>query len=898
LSNLGLVLRQIRTDLSLVVVLVLILGAGAFLGTAAPVWVGDRMDTALNEAVAAEVSQAGLTQRGRFGVPPESPTFDRFVSELAELNAELVRVRNQAPELLAAFGDGRWTLNLSAGHVLSIDGVTPEPSLLLRAGLWLPRDMQTHLDVVDGELPGEQVALDDPGPDGAPSSPHFEVAATADIADALQLNVGDELVVARADPQAGGGGELSMRLTGIVVPSDGSTMVWDEAPQTQRPYISPPGNPPTIHEGTLIADPRVAEKLVAWAAANQRPLASFTTQWRLDVDPDQLSAGEVEILVESIRRLRTSSLWGTSLDSLLGDYQASRTSAEQAAGLGVGSLSGLIITVQLLALWLLADRRAAALNLARVRGARDRVLARGLAIEAFIIGSAGIGVGTLAAALTLGAAWPVAVVLLLVTVVGLPLIGTRLAHQVASDRPESIALRPSARRLAAEAGLLVVAGAALWLLANRPADSGGGVDPVVSFTPLLVAAAVGVLVFRLLPYPVALVARALGPLRGATSFLSVTRAVRTPSYVVLPVVAVLIAVGVAAFGGSIRTTADFAQESTAWREVTAEVAVTTDTLRTSPNDLGAVVPEASSIAVGYVMRSVVATNERDEQFRVDVLVVDVPSWQQVVADAPVPIEPIATLAAGTGDEAAPAVVKGRIDSARRGEDITLGIRGLEVTATLLGSVDSFAGAPPQTTVVLPLDSLGEPPSELGLIWPNVIYMGGPVSGLNLAERLDGEAVYRADVVAAIDDDAMLTSTLTVFQAAAVTAALLAAAAAVLGLQVAARSRMYALSVLRTLGLPARSIATLIVAEVVPASIVAAVVGAVVGLGVAVVVSEAIDLSAQTDLLDAGVAVVPDVSGTTLAAAAVVAVVLLAVVVAVAVNRRARLGAVLRAGEQL
>jgi putative ABC transport system permease protein len=156
---------------------------------------------------------------------------------------------------------------------------------------------------------------------------------------------------------------------------------------------------------------------------------------------------------------------------------------------------------------------------------------------------------------------------------------------------------------------------------------------------------------------------------------------------------------------------------------------------------------------------------------------------------------------------------------------------------------------------------------------------------------------RADVLAAIGEDPMLRTTLTIFQIAVLAASALAAAAAVLGLQATARSRAYALSILRTLGMPSRSAATLIAAEVIPVSIMAALVGATIGLGVATIAGQAIDLAALTGLLDEGGAVAPDVAGTALAAAGVVTVVVVAVGIAIAANRRARLGAVLRVGER-
>jgi hypothetical protein len=85
-------------------------------------------------------------------------------------------------------------------------------------------------------------------------------------------------------------------------------------------------------------------------------------------------------------------------------------------------------------------------------------------------------------------------------------------------------------------------------------------------------------------------------------------------------------------------------------------------------------------------------------------------------------------------------------------------------------------------------------------------------------------------------------------------------------------------------------------EVVPTSVAAAAVGVGVGLGIGVIASRALDLSGLTGLLISGDDVVLDVATTVVAAAAVLAVVLAAVAVAVIVNRRARLGSVLRAGD--
>jgi putative ABC transport system permease protein len=406
------------------------------------------------------------------------------------------------------------------------------------------------------------------------------------------------------------------------------------------------------------------------------------------------------------------------------------------------------------------------------------------------------------------------------------------------------------------------------------------------------------LVFRLLPYPVAAVARVVGRSRGATSFIATSRAARSPAYAVLPVIAVLMAVGLAAFGGTVQTTADRSREATAWAAVPADAVVTTTTLRAEADELGALIPEATAIADGYLLSSQSAADDRGDSVRIDVLMVDVPAWAEAVAGATEPVEPVTTLATGRPPGGAvPAVMVGQSRDLTVGQSLTVTIRGHEVHVQLLDRAQRFAGAPNNPAIVIPLDRLGTSLADLGLQWPNVVYLAGPVADIDLAALLGGHVERRADVLAAIGEDPMLRTTLTIFQIAVLAASALAAAAAVLGLQATARSRAYALSILRTLGMPSRSAATLIAAEVIPVSIMAALVGATIGLGVATIAGQAIDLAALTGLLDEGGAVAPDVAGTALAAAGVVTVVVVAVGIAIAANRRARLGAVLRVGER-
>ena len=905
MSRLGLVVRQIRADLAVVLLLATVLGVGAFLGAAAPPWINDRLDAALEDTLSDAAPQGDLVVRGLFGASVTIPPRTDLIPELAAVEEMIEQVRRAEPALTAAYANERWSLSLATSVIVAHDGPA-EPSARQREmGLWLPQDAQQKVTVVEGRFPRPDVEIvDSPATteDLRLSMPVFEVAATADVMDALEMEVGDQIIVqaGRIGTQHGPAPALlAMRLSGVVEPTDPADVVWKDTFTTLEADRGIPGDDPRIYRGTVIADPLLAEQLVRWATLRDVDWRTWLSiHWQLELQPEQLAASDIESVITSVQRPRSSSTWTTSLDKVLLRYQDSRASAERSAALGVASLTGLLVTVLLLAIGLLAERRASALGLTRVRGGSDRVLARSLAAEAVLIGVPAVAVGGVAAILLIGASWWIPGVLLLVTVVSLPVVGVRLARRSGAERPEHATLRPSPRRLVAEAGLVVIAGAAVWLLSQQSADTGAGADPVVSFTPLLVAAAAGVVVFRLLPHPVAAVARVVGHSRGATSFIATARAARSPAYAVLPIVAVLMAVGLAAFGGTVQTTADRSRDATAWAAVPADAVVSTTTLRAGADELGALVPEATAIAGGYLLSSQLAADDRGDPVRVDVLLVDVPAWAEVVARATEPVEPVATLATERPPRgAAPAVVIGQSPDLIVGQSLTVTIRGHEVGVQLLDRVERFAGAPNNAAIVIPLDGLGTSPSDLRIRWPNVVYLAGPLADVDLAALLGGRVERRADVLAAIGEDPMLRTTLTIFQVAVLAASGLAAAAAVLGLQATARSRAYALSILRTLGMPSRSTATLIAAEVIPASIMAAVVGAAIGLGVATVAGQAIDLAALTGLLDEGGAVAPDVTGTALAAAGVVTVVVVAVGIAIAANRRARLGAVLRVGER-
>ncbi|MGH8824949.1 MAG: hypothetical protein ACRDVN_10780 [Jiangellaceae bacterium] len=894
MRKLTLVLRQISADRAPALLLAGVLVTGAFLGAAMPRWLDARLDETLQELVETAGRQSEFALR---------TSFDGGANDA---RSAIPAVRASEPEMAAVYDEGRWAAAIDKGDVESTNGVPTPARQPLVVDVRMPDDLTERVSLVDGRLPGEPhfpPPLEFGAPEVPAESPVVEAVAVAEVADALGVEIGDLLIVRRLDAPSTVTGlgtrwprnYLGVRLTGLVEATDPADLFWSDAPTGMVPALERGADSTTVR-ATLLTDPDV---MAPFVASTRTQLAA---EWHMDVVPGGLDANRVEPVTTSIRQIEQDTSWRTSFDDLLADYSASRAGAEQVSALGVASLAGLVVALLLMAIRLVAGRRTDTMALARARGGRDRVLGHLLGVEALLVAVPPVVLGAAAAAWLVPASvgllpYALPAVLLLVTVVGLPVTGILLARRGTDDRPEQAALRPSARRLVLEAGVVVFALAGLWLLAGRQGAAPGGVDPVVSFAPVLAATAAGLLTFRLVPFVVAAVVRWLARGRGATPFLAATRVARSPSHAVLPVIAVLVAVGIAAFGSTVQSTIERAQEMSSWDAVKADAAVETSTLRVRAEDLPDLLPGAAAVAAGYAVPAQRARNTAGRTVGIDLLAVDVPAWERVNAAAPAAVEPVTTLATATpADGAVPGVLKGGTDGLDVGERLTINVRGADLAVEIVDQVSDLPGTAGGSAVILPAAAVAE---GFGLQWPTVVYVSGDVTARELTEALDVRAdqvTLRSEALESADTDPVLDATVDVFRFALVGAALLAGAAAVLGLLLTARSRSYALSILRTLGLTSRQAGTLVAVEVVPTSIAAAAVGVGVGLGVGVIAGRALDLSGLTGLLVSGDDVVLDVATTVLAAAAVLAVVLSAVAVAVIVNRRARLGSVLRAGD--
>ena len=149
------------------------------------------------------------------------------------------------------------------------------------------------------------------------------------------------------------------------------------------------------------------------------------------------------------------------------------------------------------------------------------------------------------------------------------------------------------RRVVAEATVLLAIVGAVVALRQRGASPGTSNDPYVGTAPVLVAVAAGLIAARLYPLPLRGLLRLAAPRRSAVGFLGIARAARSRSGVLLPALALVVALAVIALGGTLRAAVTRGQVAASWQQVGADAVI-----RTTGSQQ--VVPPAAEKAVASV----------------------------------------------------------------------------------------------------------------------------------------------------------------------------------------------------------------------------------------------------------------------------------------------------------
>ncbi|AGZ45146.1 hypothetical protein AFR_34440 [Actinoplanes friuliensis DSM 7358] len=812
--------------------------------------------------------------------------------------AQLPTVESRLPAPLRALVEDRWAsgqvgpLGLSAtGPGMFAQACTPQPQIRTQTGT------EQAVRLAEGRLPR--------------SGQMVETVLSRDAATTAQLRVGDTLTV------AGATGTVLVRVVGVFDPVDAAAPFWDD--QRLESVTCPRPDEGMTFRLTLLTD------AAGLKLATRTAPAAYA--WRFRINAQRLRASDIpELTAALVAARRTPPLPGTlletGLDGTLTTFDqklrgARATLAIVQSGL-LSTLAGLVV----LAALLLVDRRRQEFALLRARGSTaTRVGLRTLA-ETLLVAPAGVLGGWAIALLLPGRPDAGENVLLLALLFFATLTGPVLAAR-ARSAPGRARLRPSARRITAEVFLVVVAVLGVVLVRRRGLS--GTVDPYLVLVPVLLAAGAALVAVRLLPWPLRQIGRLAARARGALPFLSLARAGRGAAVTIGPLAVLVVAIATGVFTGAVSETVSGARDQATDQEIAADAEVTGFGFAPSTTGLLTAVPGVTAAAPMLIGSGVPLTAASGRRTQAQLLIVDGAAADEVMSRSGVGVRLPSALSATASGGPVPVVVSPDVAAevgaggviVVQGQRYDFRVAAVQSAMPGLGvSVRRFVAVPwralpvPASQPLVPTRYLvaagsfdkaallraadtGQREYYLGLLQRTINADATAVSDAQLPRR--ATATTWQEYRRSLEDsgaNAVLSFTFTAGAAGAAALALLAVGLTVLA---DAPGRGRTLSRLRTMGLSLRQGRRLLIYELVPLIGVALVAGGLVGVFLPRLIGPALGLDAFTAGLPAGTRVGPWLPAAALLLVA--AALATAVVVENLINRRMRLGDVLRLGEE-
>lgn len=708
--------------------------------------------------------------------------------------------------------------------------------------------------------------------------------------------------------------DAPVRVVGFFERRDASDPFWDQLRLTS--VVCPvPEDGRTYQVAMLTDEPGIR------AAGRLTNLTTYS--WRFRLDARRMTADAVPDLAAAVAQARrfpprAGFTSVTSLDSRLAGFDASQRAARAVFAVVYAGVVTVLAGVLVLASLLLASPRAAEFTLIRARGAATRTVLARTAAETALVAPLAVLAGwalSLAVPGRGSGATPWLELLLLVAATLLP--------------PLLAAVRPGApagngpRRVAAE--LFVVLLAALAVVLIRRRGLSGGVDVFLALTPVLVTAAAGLLVVRILPVPLRRLAGLAARSRGIVSFLGLVRTGRGRAMAVLPLTVLTAAISTAIFTGAVGGMLDDARDRATDQEIGADAQMTGNIYAASTTGALREVPGVEAVSPVRKISGVELRTAEGVPVQTQVVIMDGASADRVMQASGVSVRTPAALTATGPSDVLPAVA-----SAEIAESVGAGGRvfmlGVWYEFRVAQVAEHVPGQPVDASRFLAIPWNAIPPNASSPLLPSAYLIAGRsfdaaaleeagdtgqreyylgvlqrqidagITGItnNQLPRLSSLRTW--DEVRAELDDTGANAALSVAFVVGASASLALALVAVALMVVAdSASRGRALSRLRTMGLSARQGRGLLVYELGPPLLAAVLAGVPAGVLLPWLLGPALGLDAVT----AGVAARVEVPWWLPAGALALVVLglLTAVLVEHVTNRRQRLGEVLRLGEE-
>lgn len=809
----------------------------------------------------------------------------------------------------ASYGVGtEGELALTDPGLPRIDGPAPQISL------YWQQDEARHVRLVAGRRPT-----------GAPQigggSATVEIMVGRASAALLRVKPGSVLHMASSE-----GLPFRLRVSGVYEPVSAADPYWafqQSLVAPRRAATPPPGSNQYWKVAALVDDASVA------ALPRTGPLAAY---WHHPLPPDALAAHRTGAALRRLGELTTDAAGArlgaaaglpgdlaltSPLTSVLDGFQQDRAAIAPLLTVAAAGLAGVAGAVLLMAAGLVADGRAAELALLRARGAGLPSLAGRLAAETAAVAAPAAAAGWTVALLLLptarwGAAAAAAGMVAAAVVLVVPLRAV-LGHRgtgAGATRRDVARARPSRRRTVAELAVLVATAGAVAAVRRRGVVVTGGVDPLVSATPFLLGLAGAVVLLRLYPWPLRMVARLSAARRGAVPFLGLTRAARTSaSGALLPLLALLLALTVAVFGGTVVAGVSDGRARAALAQVGADARVESS-VPLSPALLSAA-PRLPGVRTALPVRTRAELSMPLELGTVSsdftLVVADAAAYARLSGAVGIGGFDAGLLAPGRADGVVPALASpalaGQLGRGVRGP-LDTGYGDLRIRVA--GIVRETPAVRGREFLVVPLAAVRQQwtrHSAAPLGDPDMLLFSGPVDAAALHRAVAGTAsaeaatvTVRSEVRAALDRTPLPQGATALYVATVLAAAALSIVAVVLSPARSAAERAALLARLRAMGMAGGQRRRMAMLEALPPVLVATVAGTLLGLAAGPALGPALDLGA---LAGTGAPTGPAVHTWPLLApaAALLVPAMAAVVLETVLTGRRGIAAELRAGEQ-
>ncbi len=879
----GFLLRRLRSEAGVVLLLVALVAATSFLFSAAP----RLFNLAADGALVHELRAAPVVERNVQLALINTLPAEWDIAELARFGRE--SLDGLPPSLRSLIAEQHGVVTTPRFEIVDPPRYPAMIALRYQDGL------EGAITLVDGRLPsatGDQLPPAQAGfgqgplPDPGPTAARFEIAISEAAAAEVGVAVGDRLRVEldTADPVVRSigvsaraiGAELDV--VGIFAVADPEADVWYADRALERPDIGGSDENPIALVTALVA-PDAYPGLVTSGLP-------FRYAWRYFVEPERADVGQLDILVDELKQLQSQGGFadtpqpnqgfalGTGLLGVLEAYQAERAASE--AVLSVAAIGPFALAAGAIAMLglMLVVRRRASLELTRSRGAsgllllaaqlwEGTLLAGGAALLGLLITSAlvpgrasglspmlAVATAVAAATVLVGATWPTA---------------RHSLGRVGREDPPIVPTSP--RRLVLELTVVGLAVAGVLLLRQRGLVIGDGTpgeivrfDPFLAAVPVLAGLAVGLVAMRLYPLPI----RAFGWLaagrRDLVPVLGLRTVGRHAAAANLPLLVLMLTAAFGAFASVVLSSIDRGQAEVAYARVGADYRVEVALLGSGALIDPAQLSGVDAVAAGYVDQTAAYAEVPGQRSRLVFLAVDPAAYSEVLSGSSIdPRWPTGFSAAattglpGTPESPIPAIVSDRAPAGGhvlgRGDTFTVLVGVRQVTFAVIQKRSSFPGVRDNAPFVVASFGLLEESLLDEAPPPSVLFVRGSEEiGAQLratvAERSPSSAVTsRYEAYASLRAAPFVAMVTDGFKIALAVTVLYATLAIIGALTLTASRRSQDLSFLRTLGLSARQALGLTVVEHGPPVVLALVPGVALGIWIAALLAPGLGLAA-------------------------------------------------------